>query len=308
MIRTRNLIMLMMGVAIGVPAIVSAETGSAVGIQAGATQSSASVTAAAPIKEYDYGDYTSVTLTSKAWEAFQRGDYAAVDAFTHKCIDLFEGQAIEQSESLTDFSPREKVLNYWALNDVATSYFIRGQSLLAQGKVAEGKEALNTVIEQYPYAQAWDTKGWFWKVAEGASDKLSTIGTPYDYGDYTSSTLTTKAWQGLGKKDYKGVELYVNKSIQLYEEEALEQQGQLDDFASKEEAFDFWALNDVATGYFILGEALMAQERYKEAKAAFERVVNDFSYAQCWDPKGWFWKVAVGSRDRLNKILIMGVG
>jgi hypothetical protein len=128
------------------------------------------------------------------------------------------------------------------------------------------------------------------------------MGTAYDFGDYTSQTLTTKAWQTLAKDDHKGVELYTKKCIELYEEEAKKQQASLTEFAPKDKAFNYWALNDVATCYFILGESLMAQNRHQEAKAAFERVVKDFSFAQCWDPKGWFWKVAVGSRGRLNKI------
>ena len=95
----------------------------------------------------------------------------------------------------------------------------------------------------------------------------------------------------------------MKKCVYLYEAKALEQQAALTGFAPKEKAFDNWALNDVATSSFIFGESLMAQKRFAEAKQAFERVVNDFGYAQCWDPKGWFWKVAVGARGRLNKIL-----
>ncbi len=259
--------------------------------------------AAADLVEYDFGDFSSETLTVKAWGALDVGDYAAVEAYTTKCITLYEKQAMQQADSLTDFAPKEKAFNYWALNDVATCYFILGQARLAQGQVKEAQEAFNTIIERFPYAQAWDPKGWFWKVAQGASDKLATIGTAYDFGDYTSQTLTTKAWEALGQNDHKGVELYTKKCIELYENDAKQQQASLTEFAPKDKAFDYWALNDVATCYFIYGESLMAQKRTQEAKPAFERVVNDFSFAQCWDPKGWFWKVAVASRGRLNKIL-----
>lgn len=252
---------------------------------------------------YDFGNYTSETLTTKAWRALEEADFAGVELYTKKCLELYEAEAKKQQSQLTDFAPKERVFDYWALNDVATCYFIRGKAFLDQGKIAEAQEAFRVVVEQYPHAQAWDPQGWFWKVAVGASDKLSTIGTPYDFGDYTSQTLTTKAWEVLGKNDHRGVELYTKKCIEFYEEEARLQQMKLTDFAPKEKAFDYWALNDVATCYFILGESLMAQKRFPEAKAAFERIVKDFSYAQCWDPKGWFWKVAVAARGRLNKIL-----
>jgi hypothetical protein len=255
---------------------------------------------------YDFGDYTSQTLVTKAWEAFNVADYKGVGIYTKKCIELYEADAKKQQAGLTDFAPKEKAFDNWALNDVATAYYILGQANLAEGKIDEAKQDFNTIIEGLSFAQCWDPRGWFWKVADGANDKLSTIGTSYDFGDYTSSTLTGKAWESLNSSDHKGVEIYTKKCIDLYEVEAKKQQAGLKEFAPKDKAFDNWALNDVGTCYFILGESLMAQKRYKEAKAAYERVVNDFSYAQCWDPQGWFWKVAVGARGKINKIIVLG--
>lgn len=255
--------------------------------------------------DIDYGDYKSSTLTTKAWEALAKKDYPGVEAYARKTISLYEGQAKQQQAALKDPAPSEDAAKHWALNDVATSYFILGQALIAQGKVAEAKDAFQNVIDEFPFAQAWDTNGWFWRVADAASDKLSTLGTPYDFGDYKSETLAKRGWGALDKGDHKGVELYVKKMVQLYEDDAKRQQASLKDFPAKDKTFNYWALNDVATGYFILGESLIAQKRYLEAKSAFERIINDFSYAQSWDPKGWFWKLAVGARDRLNKIIAL---
>lgn len=276
-----------------------AESGSASVSPVGASSGTATMV------DYDFGDYTSQTLTTKAWDALNAGDYATAEVYAMKCLELYQTQAAQQSTQLTGFAPKDQAFTYWALNDVATCTFILGQVRLAQGRIKEGQEAFNTVIEQYPFAQCWDPRGWFWKVAEASSDKLTTVGTPYDFGDYRSETLTTKAWSALGQADHKGVELYVKKCVSLYEAKAKEHQAELSDFATKDKAFDYWALNDVATCYFILGESLLQQQRRDEAKAAFERVINDFAFAQCWDPKGWFWKVAVGARDRLNKILVL---
>ena len=74
------------------------------------------------------------------------------------------------------------------------------------------------------------------------------------------------------------------------------------DFASKEKAFEPWALNDVAVSYFLLGEAYAAQKKFREARAAYQKIVDNFGYAQCWDPKGWFWKVAVAAKGRFRKL------
>jgi len=296
---------MMIGVA-GIPIMGWADPGlTASGAQPApkAEKSSAGSTAPETAGEYDFGDFTSETLTTKAWKAFEAGDYAAAEAYATKCISLYENQAVQQAKSLTDFAPKGKEFNYWALNDVATCSFMMGKIHLVNGRVKEAQEAFHTVIDRFPFAQSWDPKGWFWKVAEAASDKLSTIGTAYDFGDYTSQTLTTKAWQALQQNDHKGVELFTKKCIELYEGEAKKQQAALTGFLPKDKGFDAWALNDVATCYFILGDSLMAQKRSQEAKAAFQRVVDDFGYAQCWDPQGWFWKVAVAARGRINKIM-----
>ena len=263
--------------------------------------SSASGPAAAV--EYDFGDFTSQTLTTKAWNALGSGDYAAVNAYTGKCIELYEAKAKDQQAALTDFAPKESAFDQWALNDVATCYFIRGKAAVTQGKTAEAKAAFEQVINALGYAQCWDPKGWFWKVAEGAKDQLSVLGTNYDFGDYTSETLTVKAWKALDAKDYQGIMIYTKKCMDLYEKDAKEQQASLTDYAPKEKAFNYWALNDVGTCYFIRGEALTAQGRKDEAKASFEHIINELSFAQCWDPKGWFWKPAVGARGRINKII-----
>lgn len=263
---------------------------------------------AAQSGEYDFGDFSSQTLTTKAWNAFTSRDFAAVEAYTKKCISLYESKAVEQQASLTQFAPKEKAFNYWALNDVGTCIFILGKTYLVQGKVKEAQEAFRTVVDRFAYAQAWDTKGWFWKVAEGASDQLATIGTAYDFGDYTSETLTTKAWRALIAKDHKGVELFTKKCIELYEEEAKKQQASLTNYAEKGKEFNYWALNDVATCYFIYGQSLADQKRFQEAKSAYQRVMDDFKYAQCWDPQGWFWKVSEGAFKKIQNIAMQTGG
>jgi hypothetical protein len=38
------------------------------------------------------------------------------------------------------------------------------------------------------------------------------------------------------------------------------------------------------------------------AKAAYLRVVKEFGYAQCWDPRGWFWKPADAARQKIVEL------
>lgn len=260
------------------------------------------------VGKYDFGDLSSQTLATSAWQAWDVKDYDAVYAYTNKCIELYKGKALVMGATLTDYPAKGTEFDFWALNDVATCYFIKGQALKDQGKLDEAKRAFNTVIKDFPYAQCWDPKGFFWKVAQGAKDQLNLIelkeqGKDYDFGDYTSMTLAVNAWGCLDKKDYAGVEIYTRKCIELYEEEALKQQASLTDYLPKEQAFNPWALNDVGTCYYILGEALMAQGKYQEAKEVFSKIIDKLSFSQCWDPRGWFWKPAVKARGNINKII-----
>ncbi len=64
----------------------------------------------------------------------------------------------------------------------------------------------------------------------------------------------------------------------------------------------YWALNDVATAYFIQGEAYRKKGEAAKAREAFQKIIDEFSYGQCWDPKGWFWKPAEGAANRLNSL------
>lgn len=260
------------------------------------------VTALTEGGEYDFGDFSSQALTVRAWESLILEDYPAVDVYVQKCIQLYEAKAREQGAALSAFAPADQALQFWALNDVATSYFIWGRSFSLRKRYQEARDTFDHLIKSFPYAQAWDSRGWFWKVAEAAKDQLTTLGTPYDYGDYTSQVLATKGWQALENKDYKGVELYAKKCIKLYEAEAHKQQAGMMEFASKEKAFEPWALNDVAVSYFLLGEAYAGQKKFREARAAYQKAASDFGFAQCWDPKGWFWKVAIAAKGRLRKV------
>ena len=122
----------------------------------------------------------------------------------------------------------------------------------------------------------------------------------YDAGDSSSQTLTTKAWEALKRGDRDGVAFYTALCIDLYEPEALRQQASLRRPAPQSDVFHYWALNDVAVCYFILGESLRLSRQPEQARPLFERIVSQFSFAQCWDPRGWFWSVADGADVRLK--------
>jgi hypothetical protein len=59
----------------------------------------------------------------------------------------------------------------------------------------------------------------------------------------------------------------------------------------------YWALNDVATGLFERGEIYRTQGKCQQAKALYQRVLDEYSCAFAWNPDngGFFWSVADGA-------------
>ncbi len=257
---------------------------------------------------YNFGDYRSETLASKAWVALNEGDIEAVLAYTNKCIELYAAEAKKMQAGLTDYvnASKEEVFSFWALNDVATSLFIQGEAYRRAKMPDEAMEAYKKVIDEYSFGQAWDPNGWFWKPADAAKDKIKIIesGSDIDFGDYTSAFLTTQAWKALADSDVESVMVYTNKNMEMYAEKAKEMQDSLSEYPwqSKDKIFSYWALNDVGTSLYIQGEALRKEGKNKEAKEVYQKLVSEFYYAQCWDPNGWFWKPAEAAQKAIEDL------
>lgn len=130
---------------------------------------------AATAPQPSYGDQSSQTLTTKAWEALTAKNYAFVDAYTARCVELYAAQAKEMQASLPARAPAETASSYWALNDVGTCLYVRGQALEAQGKTKEAIAAYRQLVSEFSYAQTWDTKGWFWPPADAAKQRIQVL-------------------------------------------------------------------------------------------------------------------------------------
>lgn len=125
---------------------------------------------------------TSEALTTAAWAALEPQPEEAIK-HAQKCIDLFEDEAIEQQNALTEAPPegqvtdeqKEAIFSNWALNDVATCYFIAGKASEKLGRVDDAKEAYQGA-QEFPYARTWDpTWEGFWSPAEEAEREFSKL-------------------------------------------------------------------------------------------------------------------------------------
>ena len=123
----------------------------------------------------DYGDHKSVTLQVKAWDALGEGRYEDSVKYTEKCAELYEAEARKMQASLSAKPSSDVVNEYWALNDVGTCYFIRGEALTKLKKNEQALAAFEVLRDDLYYAQAWDPKGWYWAPADAAYPKIEML-------------------------------------------------------------------------------------------------------------------------------------
>jgi hypothetical protein len=122
----------------------------------------------------------------QAWDALDHNNLEKVLACAQTAIKSWTREADAQQiqkASQCQFTPDPKDTRafndfwakYWAVNDIATAWFLRGEAFYRQQKWAEAREAYRSVIDKYACGFAWDTNGWFWNVAEAAQSKYDEI-------------------------------------------------------------------------------------------------------------------------------------
>jgi beta-glucuronidase len=111
----------------------------------------------------------------KAWPLRGAKKYKEAYAVIDACIADLSQDADRMAKSLNDFVPEGKVDNYQPMNDVAECYFIKAEALRDEGKLKEAAETFGLIADKYPFAQGFDERGWYWKIAEAAKDAICEI-------------------------------------------------------------------------------------------------------------------------------------
>ena len=117
-----------------------------------------------------------------------------------------------------------------------------------------------------------------------------------------SSGYVNEAWSHLGKREFTETNSVVDECIEKYSSLADDQAKILTSFPTKGEEKNYKIMNDVATCYFIKGEALMREGKTEQAKTTFTEVINKYPYSQSFDPRGWYWSIKEKSKITLKKL------
>jgi len=237
-------------------------------------------------KGYSYGDYNPNLLIKKSWNCLGKADTKGALLYANKCIELYNNTS---SEAI--------------LHLLAVAHYILGEVYLSNKDEIRAKEEFEDVLK-YPETIYPDITNYpyFNNITQKAKDRLALMDTGYDFGDYTSQTLTVKAWKAWDRKDYQGVYLYTMKCIELWSQKAKQMQTKMSGFAKPGFIPFYWAVNDVGTCYFILAMSYQQQGKIEQASRLYNTIIRDYRYAQCWDPIGHYWKVAEVSKQRLQQL------
>ena len=111
--------------------------------------------------------------------------------------------------------------------------------------------------------------------------------------------VTAKAWSALGRKDWNAAIAHADHAIRTWGAQARQTNRRLKGFASAKDAKKYANLNEVGTCLMLKGDALRQKGDVKGAIAAYQLLLDQYTYAQVWDPKGWFWKPAESARKNL---------
>ena len=114
--------------------------------------------------------------------------------------------------------------------------------------------------------------------------------------------VTAKAWAAMGEKKWDEVVKLADQSYEIWGEQAKAKNDSLKDYPGDDDVKSFANLNEVGTILWIKGEALRKKGDKKGALEAYQLLLKDFKYAQCWDPQGWWWKPAVAAQGKIAEL------
>jgi hypothetical protein len=130
----------------------------------------------------------------KAWAAMNQSNHQQALEAAEECIDQFSARALRDESALEAAQERppatgvvesafdkKKIFDRGVLNDVAASYFVRGQAAERLLKKTRNPRYKQVAVESYTaaarlkYGRCFDPGGFFWSPAEAASDRLMAL-------------------------------------------------------------------------------------------------------------------------------------
>ena len=110
---------------------------------------------------------------------------------------------------------------------------------------------------------------------------------------------TAKVWEAMGRKNWDAAITQATRVVRIWGPQARRTNDQLKGYAPAKDAQKYGNLNEVGASLLLKGDALSRKGDKVAAKVAYQTLLDQYTYAQVWDPKGWFWKPAEEARKKL---------
>ena len=104
---------------------------------------------------------------------------------------------------------------------------------------------------------------------------------------------TAKIWGAMERKNWDAAIAQANRVIRIWGPQARRTNDQLKKYALAKDAKKYGNLNEVGVSLLLKGDALSRKGDKVAAKVAYQTLLDQYKYAQVWDPKGWFWKPVI---------------
>jgi len=142
----------------------------------------------AGVKDIPQEKIDSEELVKSMWAASGQNNLDELNRLVGLCMEWYGAKALEQNSSLSNFPNRGTEKEYQALNDVGTCQFIKGESLMNNGRKEEAIAHFESTIKDYKWAQAWDpSRGSFWSIAEKSQASIDVLtGKVFEREQYVS--------------------------------------------------------------------------------------------------------------------------
>ncbi len=116
--------------------------------------------------------------------------------------------------------------------------------------------------------------------------------------------IVNKSWEASAQRKKERLDSLIEQCLAYNEEEAKQQQSELTKFPGITEKEIYQPLNDYGTCLFIEAEYTMNSGKKEEAIAKFQHIIDNFGWAQSWDPRtGALWSIAEKSQLSINVML-----
>ncbi len=115
-------------------------------------------------------------LVNEAWSALGAGALDTAIEISNTILTRFYAKAQEEQRSLGGKFPQTgKEKDYPELNACGAALYIVAEAYEKKGDCQKAIEYYRRAIKEFPLAQNWDPRGWYWKVAEEAKGKIEKL-------------------------------------------------------------------------------------------------------------------------------------